>query len=94
MERARKLADPSRILHESDFLPLLASVSEALANQGAYRSLSFEEGRIEFTITLPDVLAAERVRESLAQRGLSPTLRESRPVGTGIETSFSVRWGL
>jgi general secretion pathway protein L len=81
-------------LGESDFLPLLASVSEASANRGAYRSLSFEEGRLELTITLPDGLAAERMRETFDQRGLSPTLRESRQSATGVEASFSVRRGL
>lgn len=81
-------------LGESDFLPLLAPVSEVLASQGAYRSLSFEDGRIELTIALPDVVAAERVREALARRGLSPTLRDSRQAGAGIEASFSVRRGL
>ncbi len=80
-------------LGESDFLPLLAAVSEALASPGTYRSLSFEEGRLELTITLPDAPAAERVREALVQHGLSPTLRESRQAGSGIEASFSVRRG-
>ena len=81
-------------LGESDFLPLLAAVAEAVAGRGTYRGLNFEEGRIELTIALPDALAAERVQEALAQRGLSPTLRESRQAGTGIEASFSVRRGL
>jgi len=81
-------------LGESDFLPLLAAVSETLGSGGAYRSLSFEEGRLELAITLPNARAAERLRDALAQRGLAPTLRESRPAGTGIEASFSVRRGL
>jgi type II secretion system protein L len=81
-------------LGESDFLPLVATVSEALASRGTYRGLSFDEGRLELAIALPDVLAAQRVREALAQRGLASTLRESRQAGTGIEASFSVRRGL
>jgi general secretion pathway protein L len=81
-------------LGESDFLPLLAAVSEALGNRGAYRSLSYEDGRLEFTIALPDAPATEQLRDALAQRGLAPSLRESRPAGTGIEASFSVRRGL
>jgi len=81
-------------LGESDFLPLLAAVSGALAGQGGYRSMSYEEGRLEFTIGLPDARAAERLRDALARRGLSPTLRESRPAGAGLEASFSVRRGL
>lgn len=81
-------------LGESDFLPLLAAVSEALAGQGRYRSISYEEGRLELTIALPDASAAERLRGALAQRGLAPTLRESRPAGAGLEASFSVRRGL
>lgn len=81
-------------LGESDFLPLLAAVSETLGGRGVYRSLSFEEGRLELAITMPNVLAAERLRDALARRGLAPTLRESRPSGTGIEASFSVRRAL
>jgi general secretion pathway protein L len=81
-------------LGESDFLPLLAAVSEALGNRGAYRSLSYEDGRLEFTIVLPGAPATEQLRDALAQRGLAPSLRESRPAGTGIEASFSVRRGL
>jgi general secretion pathway protein L len=81
-------------LGESDFLPLLAAVSQTLESPGAYRSLSFEEDRLELTIALPDAPAAERLRDAFARRGLAPTLRESRPVGAGIEASFSVRRGL
>ena len=81
-------------LGESDFLPLLAAVSAALAGQGRYRSMSYEEGRLELTIALPDASAAERLRDALARRGLAPTLRESRPAGAGVEVSFSVRRGL
>jgi len=81
-------------LGESDFLPLLAAVSQTLENRGAYRSLSFEEDRLELTITLPDAPAAERLRDALARRGLAPTLRESRQAGAGIEASFSVRRGI
>ena len=81
-------------LGEGDFLPLLASVSEALAGQGTFRNISYEEGRLELTVALSDVAASERLRDRLAQRGLAPTLRESRPAGAGIEASFSVRRGL
>ena len=80
-------------LGESDFLPLLAAVSEALESRGTYRSLSYEDGRLELLIALPDALAADRVRDAFAQRGLAPTLRESRPAGAGVEASFSVRRG-
>jgi type II secretion system protein L len=81
-------------LGESDFLPMLAAVSEALAAQGRYRSMSYEDGRLEFTVALPDAPAAERLRDALARRGLAPTLRESRPAGAGLEVSLSVRRGL
>ena len=80
-------------LGESDFLPLLAAVSEALESRARYRSLSYEDGRLELTIALPDAPAVERVRDAFAQRGLAPTLRESRPAGAGVEASFSVRRG-
>lgn len=78
-------------LGESDFLPLLASVSETLAGRGKYRSLSYDEGRLELSVALPDASAAERLRDALAQRGLAITLRESRPSGAGVEASYSVR---
>ena len=81
-------------LGEGDFLPLLAAVSGALAGQGRYRSMSYEEGRLEFTIALANAGAAQRLRNALALRGLAPTLRESRPAGAGVEVSFSVRRGL
>jgi len=81
-------------LGESDFLPLLAAVSDALGSRGRYRSVSYEEGRLEFAVTLPDAPAAQRVREALARRGLSTTLRDSRQAGTAIEATFSVRRAL
>ena len=78
-------------LGESDFLPLLAAVSEALEGRGTYRSLSYEDGRLELTVALPDALAAQGVRDAFARRGLAPTLRESRPTAAGVEASFAVR---
>jgi len=81
-------------LGESDFLPMIAAVSEALAAQGRYRNMSYEGGRLEFTVALPDAQAGTRLRDALVRRGLAPTLRESRPAGAGFEVSFSVRRGL
>lgn len=81
-------------LGEGDFLPMLAVVSDAVASQGRYRDISYEDGRLEFTVTLPDAPAADRVRDALARRGLTPTMRDSRPSGAGLDVSFSVRRGL
>jgi len=81
-------------LGESDFLPMLASVSDAVANSGAYRSMSFEEGRLEFAVSLPNTGAVQRLREALVQRGLDTTLRDSRRTGTSIQATFSVRRSL
>jgi hypothetical protein len=78
---------------ESDFLPLLAAVSEALDNPVGYRTLKYEEGRLEFTVTLKDKRAPERLRETLARRGLMLTVLDVRPARSGIETTFSVRFG-
>jgi general secretion pathway protein L len=78
---------------ESDFLPLLAAVSEALDKPVEYRSIAYEDGRLEFTVTLKDRRAPERLRETLARRGLRLTVQDSRPARSGIETSFSVRFG-
>lgn len=80
-------------LGESDFLPLVAAVSEALPGEANYRNMSYEDGRLELTLALPDVSAAERLRDALSRRGLTPLLRESRPAGAGFEVSFSVRRG-
>jgi hypothetical protein len=80
-------------LGESDFLPLLSAVSDAMAGQSNYRSLGYEEGRLEFTVVLRSARAGEQLREALARRGLTATLRESRQTRSGLETSLSVRFG-
>ena len=80
-------------LGESDFLPLLAVVSDSLPGQTPYRSLAYEEGRLEFTVLLRNARAGDQLREALSRRGLTPTLRESRQTRAGIETSLSVRFG-
>ena len=80
-------------LGESDFLPLLAAVSDALGGHANYRSLAYEDGRLEFSLVLQNTGAAEQLRDSLSRRGLSPTMRESRQTRAGMETSFSVRFG-
>ncbi|MGZ8267263.1 MAG: type II secretion system protein GspL [Burkholderiales bacterium] len=78
---------------ESDFLPLLAAVSEGLDKPVGYRTLKYEEGRLEFTVTLKDKRAPDRLRETLARRGLMLTVLDVRPARSGIETTFSVRFG-
>ena len=80
-------------LGQSDFLPLLAAVSDSVPRSSSYRSMNFEEGRLEFTVVLPDKRSADQVREALAHRGLTTTVRDSRPNASGLETSFSVRFG-
>jgi len=81
-------------LGESDFLPMLVSVSDAVGSGTTYRSLNFDEGRLEFAVSLPNSRAVQRLRESLVQRGFDTTLRDSRRAGTGIQATFSVRRGL
>jgi general secretion pathway protein L len=78
---------------ESDFLPLLAAVSEAVGGPAEYRSLGYEDGRLEFTVTMKDSRAPERLREMLARRGLRLTIQDTRPTRSGVESSFSVRFG-
>ena len=78
---------------ESDFLPLLAAVTEALDAPAQYRGLAYEEGRLEFTLTLKDRRAPERLRAALARRGLMLTIQETQQTRSGFETSFSVRFG-
>ncbi len=78
---------------ESDFLPLLAAVSEAIGGPAQYRALGYEEGRLEFTVTLKDRRTPERLRAALARRGLILTVQDSQQTRSGIETTFSVRFG-
>jgi general secretion pathway protein L len=78
---------------ESDFLPLLAAVSEALGTPAEYRSLGYEDGRLEFTVAMKDSRAPDRLRETLARRGLRLTIQDTRQTRSSIETSFSVRFG-
>lgn len=79
-------------LGQADFLPLLAAASEVTAGQGQLRRLAFEEGRLEMTLLLPDKQAAERLRNTLTQRGLATVLRDSLPQGGDrIEATFAVR---
>jgi len=79
---------------ESDFLPLLAAVSEALGISTAdYRSMAYEEGRLEFTVRHKDSRAPDRLRETLARRGLRLTIQDTRQTRSGTETTFSVRFG-
>ena len=80
-------------LGESDFLPILASVTQALAGKAGYRGMAYEDGRLEFSIVLQDVPEAERLRGALARQGLVPALRETRPAGAGVEASYTVRRG-
>jgi type II secretion system protein L len=77
----------------TDFLPLLAATSEAAHGQGQLRSLGFEDGRLEMTIVLADAAAVDRLRETLARRGLGVALRDSHPAAGkgGIEAIFTVR---
>lgn len=78
---------------ESDFLPLLAAVSEGLGEGAQYRSLGYDNGRLEFTVTLKDRRAPERLREALARRGLMLTVQDTRQTRSGLDISFSVRFG-
>lgn len=78
-------------LGSADFIPLLAAATEAIGAQGKLRSLGYEDGRLELTLSLADSAAAERVQKTLTSRGLAATLRDTRPAGTGIEAVFALR---
>lgn len=81
-------------LGEGDFLPLLAAIAESHAGPLPYRNLNYEDGRLEFIVSMANAAAAGELQLALARRGLSPTLRDTRPVGSGVEVSISVRRGL
>ena len=78
-------------LGSTDFMPLLAAASEALGAQGKLRSIAYEDGRLELTLLLADAAGAERMRGTLASRGLTATLRDSRPTAGGIEAVYALR---
>lgn len=78
-------------LGSADFIPLLAVATEAIGTQGKLRSLGYEDGRLELTLSLADSAAAERVQKTLSSRGLAATLRDTRPAGAGIEAVFALR---
>lgn len=78
-------------LGSADFMPLLTAATEALGAQGRLRSLGYEDGRLELTLLLADNAAVERAHKSLTSRGLSATLRDSRPAGAGIEAVIALR---
>jgi len=80
-------------LGSADFMPLLAAATEALGAQGRPRSLGYEDGRLELTLLLADNAAVERAHKSLTSRGLSATLRDTRPAGAGagVEAVFALR---
>ena len=78
-------------LGSTDFIPLLAAATEALGAQGRLRSLSYEDGRLELTLSLADSAAAERAHKTLTSRGLAATLRDTRPAGAGVEAVVAVR---
>lgn len=75
----------------TDFLPLLAAATEATAGQGKFRSISFEDGRLELALIMKTAAAAEELRETMTRRGLNVTLRETKPAPVGVEAVFAVR---
>ncbi len=78
-------------LGTTDFLPLLAAASEAMAGQGKFRSINFEDGRLELSINMKTAAAAEELRETLTRHGLNATLRETKPSASGVDAVFAVR---
>ena len=55
--------------------------------------MRFEDGRLELTLLMADAAAVERLRETMARRGLTVIVRDSHPAagGTGIEAIFALR---
>ncbi len=81
-------------LGATDFLPLLAAVSEIVAGQGMLRSLGYEDGRLELTVQVANAQAAENLRSLLQRRALNVTLRDTRAAGGaggGLDAVFAVR---
>lgn len=80
-------------LGSTDFLPLLASVSEVASGQGILRGIGYEDGRLEISIVMKSAADAERLRDTMTRRGLTAILRDTHaaPGGAGIEAQFAVR---
>jgi len=80
-------------LGSTDFLPLLASVSEVASGQGTLRGIGYEDGRLEISIVMKSAADAERLRDTMTRRGLTAILRDTHaaPGGAGIEAQFAVR---
>lgn len=93
----QRLYDQSRREHgqlgAADFLPLLAAATETAGVQGKLGKLSYEDGRLELTVTVPNAEAAERLRDTIKSRGLTVTLRDTHAAkgGAGVEAIFAVR---
>jgi len=84
----------------TDFLPLLAVAGDALGGQGKLRSIVYADGRLELGLLLAPVVGsgvlanaadAERLRATLASRGLTVTLRDTRPASGGVVATFAMR---
>lgn len=78
-------------LGATDFLPLLAAASEITGGQGKLRSIGFEDGRLELTLIMKSPAAAELLLQTMNHRGLTVTLRETRPTAGGVEAVFALR---
>lgn len=77
-----------------DFLPLLAAASEAAVGQGKFTRLSYEDGRLEMALILPDLASAERLRDTMKGRGLAVTLRDThanKPGAKSVEAIYALR---
>lgn len=98
LQMSRNLADLRRaagISDASDFLPLLAAYSNALAGTPNARTtaVQYEKGKLQVDVALPDAPAAEALRGRLLAAKLSPKLEATNPKADGVEARFSISGG-
>jgi general secretion pathway protein L len=98
LQMSRNLADLRRASGQadaSDFLPLAAAYSSALAGTPNARTLAmqYEKGRLQIDVALSDVAAAEVLRGKLEAAKLSAKLESTNPKPDGVDARISIGGG-
>jgi general secretion pathway protein L len=98
LQMSRNLADLRRaagVSDASDFLPLAAAYSGALAGVPNARTttMQYEKGRLQVDVALPDAQAAENLRGKLQAAKLSVKLEATNPKTDGVDARFSLSGG-
>lgn len=98
LQMSRNLADLRRaagVSDTSDFLPLLAAYSSALAGtpNAKTTSMQYEKGRLQVDVSLPDAQAAENLRNKFEAAKLTVKLEATNPKADGVDARYSLGGG-